>query len=190
MAEISLADARRDFTGTVVKLRGQPFFVESVDEGDESDEIVKGFYIRKPRKIIEVKLSVFIDVWSPVEKLGFVNTQHGVVSTGRRTARMYKFSVHSENVSFLSVCPEVHDENYPLRINRPEFGDMVIGEYPKLEQCFELLKTRKAVAFCRELAVSSKGSIVDLFGNRVGLHNQGKLEFFNKSLERIYGTYS
>jgi len=175
MADLSVTDIIQQFDKTVILYKGRPHKVKQVGKVIKLLDLIS-----QKEKLVEFSLK---DFNSPALRLGYVNVDETAIYVARKPVRMMKVGIDFHNCVFVtcedSTCPNnikaIRDKVTLMEC--PEFGLMMLGHYPNLEQAFErACSFEGCVAFDKQFAVDSQGYIF-FKGNHVGRYKNKAITF-------------
>lgn len=180
---LNIEDINQQYLNGISMYNGVPVFVLSVN--DRKNVAIQYLDTGK-RQSVPFSLETFSP---PNLRLGMLNTEYGAVYVKRNPVRRMSVCIDRNNtqLSPLYLCEYMgngwgHAQQAAHKMNTPEWGHMISGDYPDFRTCIEFVKDfDTAVAFDRQFAIDSKFNI--LYKDVDGI--VGKLPKNCRTIDRI-----
>lgn len=159
LQEISLADQRQMFQGSLVRYDGEPVVIQNISHGGLVDCLFIGNNSEKALVLYD-KLFDF----KPVNT-GYVNIQGYTFFVSRTTRRQFKQGLSRDNVNIkynVAYGNERHNSAFErlMSLSCKPLYNTIKNIYPKLEQAVESFEDNVVeAAFDRQFSVNSNGSL-------------------------------
>lgn len=159
LQEISLADQRQMFQGSLVRYDGEPVVIQNISYGGLVDCLFIGNNSEKALVLYD-KLFDF----KPVNT-GYVNMQGYTFFVSRTTRRQFKQGLSMDNVNIkcnLAYGNERHNSAFErlMSLRCKPLYNTIKNIYPKLEQAVESFEDNVVeAAFDRQFSVNANGTL-------------------------------
>ena len=138
--------ANAKLADSIVMLNNMPVYIHGVNNDGQVDYIPLGWNESYHTDLRNFDLTT--------KKLGYINLDGGSASyIARYPSRTWKQGLRMSNIYFV-----LRGLSRPIPMHSPNFINCILGKYPKIDVCMDILDNSEAnsVAFSRSFSISKK----------------------------------